>query len=237
MTSAQSPISEDAFTLIEVVMAIAILAIIVSIAYSSLSRILITKKELDDERDLSMVSTSVLNRMTRELQLATDKEKLMPPRGNLDQKYSEDVDMIGEQGSIGQGNSSDKITFLANDGGQYVRDGLTHSGIVQISYRVEEDPDHDSFSDDEKRFLLIRDETPFSRNYEKAYQKIMTFPVTKDLVSLQFLYFDGEEWSREWTQEQKSLPRLIKFIVKLMSPAGKIHTFGTIVPVGATEQS
>ena len=56
------------FTLVELVIAISILSVILTVAYSSLSYIIRTKKLLDDRRDVSAVANAVLLRVSREIQ-------------------------------------------------------------------------------------------------------------------------------------------------------------------------
>ena len=222
------------FTLIELVVAITILGIIMTIAYSSLNGILRSKKTLEDKRDLQAVAYAILNRMTRELQLAYSGVSIMPPPNEKDIRYTSRTNLIGERGSLANGLRADKITFLALEGGQYLPDGGSHSGIVQISYRVEENPDAPQTSN--AAYYLIRDETPYIRPYERAYERTMTFPITSSLVGLQFEYFklDDETWHSVWDPEQhEKLPGMIKFSVVLRSPAGQEEEFTTTVPLRA----
>ncbi len=215
------------FTLIEIVIALGISVLIFSVMYGSLRQMMRTKALLDDERDLGAVANAVIDRLTRELQLTTYQQKLMPQRGDLQHKYADDVHMIGKHETLSNGESGDSLVFMANEGGQYVHNGVTHSGLVQIGYRAAPDPE----SPDDEGYYLVRDETPFSPNYDTAYEKLMTFPVTRSLAGLEFAYYDGKSWHNEWSEEQHKLPRLVKFTVKLRSPAGIVHTFSTMVPI------
>jgi hypothetical protein len=200
-----------------------------SVAFSALTQISRTKRALDDERDATLVANAVLTRMTRELQLISSQEKLLPPAGSSGKAYPKEVNVIGESKNLSGGESGDSITFMASDAGQYVPDGLTHAGVVQITYRVEKDPQAPTGGD--STFYLVRDEVPAIRPPDKAYAKIMTFPITRDLVGLRFRYFDGKSWRSDWDENQKKLPMLIRFTVKIRSPAGKVYTYTTMVPV------
>jgi hypothetical protein len=211
------------------VIAIGILAVIMSVAFGTLTQIGRTKRALDDERDITLVANAILGRMTRELQLAAEQVPLLPSRGDLSKKYAQKVSLIGESKRLSNGQPGDQITFMANDAGQYVPDGLTHAGTVQIAYRAVDDPDAPAGRN--ATLYLIRDEVPNILPAEKAYEKIMTFPITRSLASLQFQYFDGKEWHSDWDETQKSLPVLVKFSVRLRSMAGKISTYSTMVPL------
>lgn len=220
------------FTLIELVIALGIFGIVMSVAYLSLTSITEAKQTLDDTRDVGQVADAVLSRMTRELQLAFAGLPLMPPPDNLSTPNSPKINLIGEEDNLPNGQPGDKITFLAMEGGQYLPDGGAHSGVVQISYRVERDPDRPS--DAEASYYLVRQETPYTRPFDKAYQKTMVFPVTRDLVSLQFRYLekDGAGWSSTWGKDTRiNLPQLVHFTLQIRSPRGNIETFSTSVPL------
>lgn len=227
------------FTLIELVIALAILAIIMSICYNSLSGIIRTKSSLDDSRDATALANAVLTRMTRELQLAVSDVAILAPANDLKKAYPSSISMIGEEKKVG-GKANDRITFLAQEGGQYLPDGGTHAGIVQISYRVEQDPESRSGSRRDQSYYLVREEIPYYvRPLEKAYKKAMIFPITKSLVELQFRYFseDSESWITTWGKDPNvRLPKMVEFTVGIKSPQGVVRRYTTTVPLRTAEQ-
>lgn len=224
---------QDGFTLIELVIALGIFGVVMSIAYLSLTSITAAKKAIDETRDSGAVANAVLSRMTRELQLAFAGLPLMPPPDQLGQPFPAKINLIGEEDTLSNGLPGDRITFLAMEGGQYLPDGGSHSGIVQITYRVERDPDQPQSR--EATYYLIRQETPYIRPFEKAYEKTMIFPITKDLVALQFRYMNPEEenqWSSTWGKDARvNLPRIVHFTLQIRSPQGTIETYSTSVPL------
>lgn len=219
------------FTFLEIVLSIGILAVIMGVSYGALSQILRAKKTLDDTRDVKAIADSVIQRISRELQLASraggtiltnpaNKGPIFPGR------------VRGESKKGGDGTFQDSITFLAQEAGQYVPDGATHTGIVQIQYRVEKDPDNPQ-SD---TFVLVRDEMPYIRPPDAAFKKKMTFPITKSLVSLQFRYYSDSDqsWSDSWGQPPHTqLPNLVRFTIKIRSPLGIISTYETSIFIPA----
>ena len=224
------------FTLIELVIAIGILGLVLTVAYGGLSQIMRSKKMLDDGRDSSLVANAVLLRLTRELQMAyrDDQTFLLPPRDKIDDQSGPQPVLLGEEDKLGNGEPGDSITFLALEGGQYLPDGGTHSGVVQITYRVEEDPDQSAASSN--TYYLIRDETPHKSDPKEAYRYSMIFPITSKLVSLAFDYYDPEkdQWTTKWGDEQKNkLPLMIRFTLAIQSPLGRINSYSTVVPVRA----
>lgn len=210
------------FTLLEVVFSIAILAIIASMTYGSLQQIMLSKKVLDDGRDARFIANSLLNRVTRELQLANDQNRLLPDSAGSNLTALRPDRLIGRKVDLPNGRRGDQITFLALEAGQYLPDGGRHSGQVQISYRVEPDPDVKS--GEPARYMLIREETPHTTPYDKALQRTVAFPITRDLVSFRLEYFSprADQWLEEWdAQVPDRLPSLIRFSIRLRSPLGR----------------
>ncbi|MDZ4787271.1 MAG: prepilin-type N-terminal cleavage/methylation domain-containing protein [bacterium] len=222
---------KSGFTLIEVVIAIAILAVITTVTYSALTQIIRSKNVLDDRRELNSVAYALLNRMVRELQLAYSGIGLMPDEPEGKQR-AQNINMIGEQKVLLNQKRGDTLQFLALEGGQYLPDGGAHSGLVQLRYRVEENPELKN--KENQTFLLIRDETPLTRPFEKAFSKRMIFPIVDNLVTLQYRYFDAEEskWLDSWEEDKNfGLPTQIEIRIEMLSPNGEIHSFVTAVPL------
>jgi len=219
-------------TLMEIVIAVGILGFIMSIAYRALSQITISKEILDDERDASMIANAVLGRITRELSLAVPIRLLPQQSEDGDTTFSGEV-LRGENATISAGNSGDSITFMARNAGQYVPDGRANSGVVQITYRAEPDPEPSG--DEEPLAFLVRDEIPDIRPLKTAYESRMTFPVTNRLVRLKFRYYDAreEEWSQDWTDDvARVLPDIVKLNVQIKSRKGRIFNYTTLIKVG-----
>ncbi len=228
--------SLQGFTLIEVILAVTILAIVMSITYNALSQIMQSKKVLDEQNDLKSLANSLMGRLTRELQLAYAGVGLLPPADNLKQAVSTRLNMLAESNELGEGYSSDTITFAALEGGQYLPDGGTHSGLVQIKYSLKENDLGRLHSP--PSFSLVREEIPMTRPYDRAYTKIMVFPVSSGIVSLHFAFysFDTEKWSSTWGEEPNlGLPDLVRFSIVLRGISGKLHEFSTVVPLHEVE--
>ncbi len=233
------------FTLIEVTLAIAILSVMVLLNYKTIRGLIEAKLLLDDKRDGMFIANSVLTRISREIQLATGQRALLPSCDSLGPvpvgaaaasttpppNSGPRLVFKAEESSMGQGPT---LTFLAKEAGQYIPDGGTHSGIVQITYRVTEDPDQKGAR--ERTLLLVREEVPHRLPATKACAGVIRFPITKNLVSLSFQFYDqkSEEWSASWT-DQKSvrLPNIVQFSLTLATPQGQ-ETYTTAVPITST---
>jgi hypothetical protein len=129
------------------------------------------------------------------------------------------------------GGAGPSLTFLAKEAGQYIPDGGTHSGIVQITYRIEEDPDQRGAR--QRTLLLVREEVPHRLPATRACADVIRFPITKNLVSMSFQFFDkrAEEWSASWSNERSvRMPNIVQFSLTLATPQGQ-ETYTTAVPI------
>jgi prepilin-type N-terminal cleavage/methylation domain-containing protein len=230
------------FTLIEVTLAIAILSVMVLLNYKTIRGLIEVKLLLDDKRDGMFIANSVLTRIAREIQLATAQRALLPacdslgpvPAGaattNATPAPNAGPRLVfkAEESSMGPGPT---LTFLAKEAGQYIPDGGTHSGIVQITYRVTEDPDQKGAQ--ERTLLLVREEVPHRLPATKACADVIRFPITKNLVSLSFQFYDqkNQEWSTSWTEQRSvRLPNIVQFSLTLATPQGQ-ETYTTAIPI------
>jgi len=224
---------QKGFTILEILIAISIMSLIVVTTYSSLSKLSTSKKYLDEERESFLIANSILKRITRELQMISNKKDLLDPQGHTDiyqdQNDNADLDLVGKSQQLANDKHGDIITFIASEAGQYVPDGKTHAGFVQITYRVASDPKNP----DSERFSLIRDETPLLDPPEKAYENTMTFPLTENLSSFTFNYYNSEEmeWRKNWPEELLALPQKIALKIEILTASGQIRRYRTVIPV------
>lgn len=230
---------QSGYTLIEVILALSILVMMFGIMYSLVSGTVSTKVELDNARDTTFLANSVLGRLTRELQLATNSSGsgLMAPCGSAaapapaaagTPSAGPIVRMRGEKDDKG-GSASDTLTFLAKGGGQFIPGGGTQSGTVQIEYRVQKDPEA---KDDAAVYSLVRDERPLSKDLTSSCKQLIRFPITDNLTGLEFKYYSAKQdaWSDTWgSGKNVGLPDVIQLTVGFKSKDGKVDSYTTAV--------
>lgn len=224
--------SQFGFTLIELVIVITILSVVMGITYSALNQLMRSRKFLDDQREIDIVASSLISRLSRELQLASRDYSVLPLPSEDSNRVRPRLNLVGESKSIEKSDSADSIRFMALDGGQYLPDGGTHSGTVEINYRIEEDPDQ--ANSQVQTYLLIRQETPNIRPIEKAREKVINFPIAKNVLSLRFRYFSSEndQWYETWGSDgREGLPDRVSISFKLRSPLGDVREFVTAVAI------
>lgn len=235
--SSRSRDAQRGFTFVEVVLAVSILSVILGMAYSSLNYIIRTKKMLDDRRDISATANTILSRLARELQLteqlANPVTRLIPPSGSTSSTGTALPFFLGTSRKLPNGESGDEVSFMAQEGGQYIPNGATHSGTVMITYRVEEDPEDKDTESSQRSFILVREEIPNLRPVKKAYENKIIFPISQQVVSFKCAYYDKseEKWVEEWDSSRRAIPGLLKLDVSLRSPLGRIEHYSTVLPL------
>ena len=221
------------FTLLELVLSIAILGMIMFVCYSSIRQLIRSREVVNDNREGGALADAILSRMTRELQLAywdDSKVLLLGLVKGESGKTGGNAALLGESNDGAGKERSDTITFRAREAGQYLPDGGGHTGIVQISYRLEPDPDSPRM--EPPSMLLIRDEIPDINPEKEAYKRAMTFPVASNVISLGFQYYDAQadHWVESWGDDHpRTLPAIIRFEIAIRTPSGRIERYSTSV--------
>lgn len=223
------------FTLIEVIFAITIFALMMGIGYKSVTQVLSIKKKIDEERDLQQIALSVLSRLTHELQLASSNssdsnnsgQPLMAPCSEQNKKYGKSIYFLSDKGDAGgRANTAAFITFIAPGIGQMLPNGSQNNGIVQITYKADKE------SRNENLLTLVREEVPLIRPIEKACKKEVSFKITDNLLGLRFRFYDAEneKWSSTWGEDsQNRIPDYIIVDLKLKTNSGKVGTYSVAV--------
>ncbi len=223
MSSVPPLATKGGFTLLELLLVIVLLTSVIGVAMSGLSALRRSSVLLSDERDARTFLETVLERITRELKRISTEETLLqrtatvPPSGQH---------LRGELVKVGQARG-DSITFIAQDAGQVRPDGGGTSGLVQITYRVAE-PERET-----KQLTLVRDEVPYKQPADKAFEKIMTFPLSESIRSITFRYYDKElrQWREEWNDNSTALPAIIEAEIAVISPKGRVISGTTAVAI------
>lgn len=219
------------FTLLELILALSILSIMLTLSYQVLIGILKSKQILDDKREGMYIANSLLTRISKELQL-TVKRPLLPScdtttsasNGTREQTR---LPYIATQ-TVPGGAS---LSFIAQEAGQYIPDGGTHSGLVQITYRPVKPPPEDDIPDKDI-FYLIREEVPYTKPLEAACKNALRFPIANNLTQVSFKFYDAREksWIDTWNNENsRRLPSIIQFAVILQTPLGKRETYTSAI--------
>jgi hypothetical protein len=121
---------------------------------------------------------------------------------------------------------------MARDAGQFVPDGGTHSGVVQLSYSAQKDPERK----DSGLLSLVREEIPNIKPIARAMQKRLRFEISYNLESLRFRFFDGsdKQWVEAWDGPRiNRLPTIVEYTVTLKGGGGLIQSYTGAVKINA----
>ena len=145
------------FTLIEILIALSIFAVLLTFLLQFITRTTTTQHLVTERQNQLIIGQSLLNRLHKELQLVDDNNSrsLMPIPLSGIQNKGRSVYFRGIATNLDNGKRGDTVSFLAVDAGQSFPGRRPSQSIVQITYRVAPDPEHIN------SFVLVRDETPF----------------------------------------------------------------------------
>jgi hypothetical protein len=212
-----------------VIIAIAILAVMMTISYRILRGIANVKRELDQRREGMYIANSILTRMSKEIQLAV-KRPLLPSSGDATSASGAAAPRGVFLGTAGLDGAS--MTFMARDAGQYVPDGGAQSGIVQLRYSAQKDTERQ----DSSLLSLVREEIPNIKPIARAFKNRLVFEITYNLDSLRFRYFDGQDkqWVETWDGPRVNrLPTIVEYTVTLKGGDGLIQSYTGAVKINS----
>jgi general secretion pathway protein J len=158
------------FTLIEVLLAMAILAIITTLMWSSFSQASRSKKRIEAAQERTHTVRTALLRMSREIEMAYLSESNEPDA------------------------TLPRTTFLATFAHQRLRGGTAEGDSSIIGYFGERDPA------DRRILNLMRRETRRVASRDPREVPGETYVVCPDVVRLKLSYYDyrKKEWHDEW---------------------------------------
>ena len=213
---------QHGFTFVEMVLAISILAIMITVTQAILLQMMRGKRTLDEIREADLILNNITNRLNREFSLAQNESLPLETECNsntITEGYK--IFLCGET-SEKKEQRQDKISFMSRKAKQYLRGKYMSkskqiSDLVYIRYRVEKGEREKGEKIGNDKYWLIRDEIPVI-NKELQNDNKMTFPVIKDILEFKIRYYDKDEekWQDSWDVRDK-LPSLIEFKIKIPS--------------------
>ncbi len=235
-------LQEKGFSLVELLMVTMLLAVMTSILYGTLTGIIRGKNLIEEQKSTTRVAQYVLGRMVRELsgrvreplsdyvdEENAEEESIEAteenPAGTKGAEY-----LRGENGKKGQ-YDSDKLRFVSSRAGQAYYGSLSNYGMVEVEYSLQDDPQSDKISlNDEKSLVLVRVEQPAGvKNTDIIKERIVRFPISENIVSLNFRYRKNGAWEDSWSEAQSILPEAVEISIKLKTDGGRVETYKTAV--------
>jgi general secretion pathway protein J len=201
------------FTLIEVLLAIFIGAIVLTVLYASFFQIVNAKDSAEDNLELYHEARVIISKMTEDLSMAYPRGMVYPVQGASASSFF--VGRAEQQ----VGRSSVDFTSLSHAAGINSGD----SDQAEITYYLKPVPQS-------ALFFLMRRENPRIGSDSSAIE----YPLSERVVGFTLTYMrtDGDEFINEWDSAQtSSLPRAVDITLTLRSAKGEDFEFNSIVLV------
>jgi type II secretion system protein J len=202
------------FTLVELMLAILILAIMMSIVYGVLVSTVTAARRIEEITASSEIGPAILTRIRADLESA-----FLPKDGEF---------FLGGK-RAGGGADRDRLDFISSEvayGSENDVEEPRFHCINEVGYQV-----LDSRKDPNAGILYRREDFFIDADPLKGGHLTEMYDRVR---SLSFRYFDGEEWKPEWSSKaKKSLPKAVEIELKILvterdNPA-KEQTFKTTV--------
>jgi prepilin-type N-terminal cleavage/methylation domain-containing protein len=201
------------FTLIEMMLAIGVLALILTMLASSFSTIAHSKVHAEGRLMVDREGRSLLWQLTKELRNAVQTPYTLS-----------NVALFGS-GHMGNGAPIDTITLSTFSGGhRRALTGMTPETIV--TYNLTANPDQQGW------YLLQRSQQSGLLTNAASPQ---TTTLANNILSLHFRYFDGQRWGESWESSSlpqgRQLPVAVAIQIQMAAPGGRVMDFATQVTV------
>ena len=210
------------FTLIEVMLAMAILAFITSIMWGSFSQTAANKRALEAAQERVHTARVALMRMSREIEMAYTATETSPGA------YTRTFMTSSSQATV------DELSF-STFAHQRLRGGLAESDTSIVTYYADRDPD------DPKITNLMRRETRRLQSEDPKTLISESYILCPDVARVQFSFYDykKKEWEKEWdthTVGAEYLPSHVRITLIVVDERGEEVTFSTDARIRMTER-
>lgn len=210
--------NKGGFTLVEILMAMAIIVTIVSMVYGSYFATSKSTQAYKSKITLSQEGRKVLEQMVRQIRCSyankADKDTDQTPIPQ--HKKTEPASEI----SYFNGNSdepSGEILQLVTTKGILVGQDLPN-GLFEVTYKL-----------DKSKGLLFSSQRRFTAAPKKAVQGKKWQPIAGDIESLTLAFFDGQQWLNKWAfKDKEQLPCAVKISITLEDENHRQYQYGTI---------
>lgn len=208
--------SEGGFTLLEVLIAIFIGAIVLTVLYTSFFQIVRAKDRIEEELELYHEARVIMSKMTKDLVTAFPRGLVNTDESNITLPY-----FLG----VREGDYS-SLSFTALS--RKPSPNSKESDQTEISYYLEPIPDTDLFA-------LMRRDNPTIENEEGGIE----YPISERITGFNISYLtnpgqgDGTgEFTFEWnSNETGSMPVAVNIELVLRNPRGEDIAFSTLVVI------
>jgi len=210
------------FTLIEILLAMAILAFITTIMFGAFSQTAAKKKALEAAQERVHTARVALMRMSRELEMAYLSSETSPGT------YTRTFLTSSSQASV------DELSF-STFAHQRLRGGLAESDTSVVTYYGDRDPD------DPRVTNLMRRETRRLQADDPKALSGESYILCPDVARVKFSFYDykKKEWENEWnthTPGADFLPSHVRITLIVLDEQGREVSYATDARLRMTEK-
>lgn len=204
------------FTLIEMMLAIAVLALVLVMLAGSFHAVATSKVQAENHIAVDSVARAIVTGMAQEIRGAVQTANL-PSR----------VLLMGEVNAHG-GQTTDSIAVSTLSPGH--RRALEDFGAEDtVSYFATPNPEHRGW------FLLLRSQNSSLLGIGTGQNVRGSTLLAANLLSLRIRYFDGSNWNESWNSQSmppgRQLPSEVAIELTMASPSGAPFSIATMVTV------
>jgi type II secretion system protein J len=208
------------FTLLEILIAVAILALVMSSLYGAYSGTLETTEMVESARDVDQVARLALRQMVDDFS-ALYYRKAEGENENSPFRFQGGMDAEGEGGTVVQFASTCHLGFDVS---------FPSLRINRVSYVLEKQ------ADNQRYYRLVRMELPFVDLSGEREETAVELADTVESLTLTYLNEDGEtlsQWDSKAEETEGLLPRLVH--IRLQLAGEKSRVFATTVAIQVQE--
>ncbi len=196
----------NGFTILEILIALSILATVLSIVFTSYTATFRIIGETESQAEIYQMARIALERIIEDLACTLPEDTKTSKSKDTD----EESGFSGENEDI-QGRSADSMRFRSW-AHLVFSDQDQPWGAAEISYYVEED------EEEEEGLVLYRSDTPLLDLDKEPGEEGGGLPLCKKLVSVDFTYRD-DDWEDHDDWEEEGIPRLVSVSLEFINPS------------------
>ena len=189
------------FTLIEVLVAVSIAAIVLTAIYGVFTGVSAAKIRLEADSEAYHRARIIFDRLGREIRGAV-------PIGGTDGK-----------GVFRAGRDGDGRPFLELTTTAVAQQGEAVTGIALIRYSLAEDRERRQGQD-----VLLRSERSALQS-ETTAANTGLMRLAPGIEQLQLRFYNGSDWRDDWDAKLDNLPRLVELSLAMVDAEGRSHRF------------
>jgi prepilin-type N-terminal cleavage/methylation domain-containing protein len=215
---------KNGFTLVEILVAMAIIVVIVSLVYGSYFATSKSTQAYKSRIALFQQGRKVLRQMARQIRCsyAGTTEKTTPSitLTSISQQRKETPENVISYFDSDQDNPSGEILHLITTS-RFLKNLDSTDGLFEATYKF-----------DKNKGTLFLSQRRFTGVTESAMQKRDWQAVTSNISRLEFAFFDGQQWLKNWNfNDEKRLPYAVKLDITCEDENHRQYHYGTIVDV------